>query len=252
MTTDKHLVPYFNHLWLDDPQWQKERKQQWMELAKSEVFADTTAKKKKLLRDYFMFGKIKDEDYISGGLMFLYTPFQSAEQANLVFYSGVFFHNKFDSIFDGHVFDYYYWPMCPQYRERVEWFIEGVMGREYELKEKKMNSDWIKCYSPEPTRWVIKYLVNVEFYFEEKPEFNAVISTFDYFLSCLPQAKNVKERKYMNKYYIYKDKFFTMVENVLKNDDNALRKEFAAKLLNHREKILELWAVNAHLDEDGE
>ena len=250
MTTDKHLIPYFNHLWLDDPQWQKERKQQWMELAKSEVFADATAKYKKMLRDYFMFGIKEPEGYLSGSLMFLYAPFQSAEQAKLVFYSGVFFHNEFDSIFKYHIFNYRsFWPMCPQYRERVEWFIEGVMGREYELKEKKMNSDWIKCYSPEPPRWVIRYLVNVEFYFEEKPEFNAVISAFDYFLSCLSLVDVVKQRKKINKRM---GKVFAMAEEVLKNDDNEPRKEFATKLLNHREKILELWAVNAHLDEDGE
>ena len=251
MTTDKHLIPYFNHLWLDDPQWQKERKQQWMELAKSEVFADATAKYKKMLRDYFMFGIKEPEGYISGSLMFLYAPFQSAEEAKLVFYSGVFFHNEFDSIFDGHVFDYYYyWPMCPQYRERVEWFVEGVMGREYERKEREINGRGLVCYSPESSYWVMKYLVNIGFYFEEKPKFNAVISTFDYFLSCLPLVDNLKGRKKINKRM---GKVFAMAEDILNDDDDdALRKEFAAKLLDHREKILELWAVNAHLDEDGE
>ena len=146
----KQALQQFHYLWrLDNKDWVKERKEQWKYLAENN-FLESSAKSLKKNSLYFVKGEI--DEYIGESIQFLFTPYDSSECARSVFYSELFTPYDCSLIFSRFINSASkFGKDLPWLRQHIIWFIDGVMGKKYEVIEEKDGSfGECRVLSPEP------------------------------------------------------------------------------------------------------
>ena len=242
--SQKEALQHFHYLWkLDNKYWVKERKEQWRYLAESN-FLESSAKNLKKYSQYFIKGE-RDE-YIGESIQFLFTPYDSSECARNVFYSAIFtpydrsriiseFINSASKFGKG----------MPWLRQHIVWFVDGVMGKKYEIIKEQDGQD-CRIISADPTSLCGSYCVKALQVLEGELEYHGVVDYLEYFVSALPNVIDVNFRK-----HTLVDKLISTAEAVAESDAvSPLAIDYARRVLTFKKEILEGWNLNSHLDQD--
>ena len=238
------------YLWkVDDKAWLEQRKREWKFLVKNQ-YSDNSASSNKKYMQFYVYGK--GNDYIDPISRYLFIPFQSADEAKVVF-EVLFGPDEHERLLNNFINLAAYsegLPIIdslPWIRNHVQYFVEGVLGDEYqEIEEKPVNGGRARKISPEPSWWCRTYIFRAISVLDGKVSYSGCIDCVPYFVSCLPHFNIAKERK--------RAKFKPIVEGMNKilgqDAPNPFALEFAQELKSCEDEILQNWAMNAHLDVD--
>lgn len=237
----KILAP-FKYLWkTDDKEWVKQRKKEWSTLEKNGF---SKYSKSELTEDksYFLRGEYKD--YIPEVTVYFMTPFQSAAEASAFFKSDYFDLTAKKNILVSYIV------IAPKHGEKIGWlsqsiqyFVEGVLGHEYQLLE-QFEGTRNKIYSPEPSYWCDQYIAYASWVLSGKYEYSGVVETVDYFVSALAHSEKTAFRTKKEL-----DDMFVLVNTVLNTKKpSKIAFKLAQDLKGKEQKIVDNWAINAHLD----
>jgi hypothetical protein len=242
--SQKEALQRFHYLWkLDNKDWVKERKEQWKYLAENN-FLESSAKSLKKNAQYFVKGE-RDE-YIGETIQFLFTPYDSSECARSIFYSSLFTPYDRSQIFSGFINDSSkYGKGLPWLRQHIIWFVDGVMGKNYEIIKEQDGQDY-RILSAPPTSICGSYCVKALQVLEGELEYHGVVDYLEYFTSALPDAVDVSFRK-----HILIDKLISVAESVVKSGSaSPLAIDYAKRIVTLKKEILEGWSLNSHLDQE--
>lgn len=234
----------FHYLWkLDDKDWVKERKEQWRYLAENN-FSESSAKSLKKYARYFVKGE-KDE-YMGESIEFLFTPYDSANCARDVFYSELFTPYDRSRIFGNFIGSASKNGQgLPWLRQHVVWFVDGVMGKKYEVLKEQDGQDF-RVLSYDPTSLCSSYCIKALMVLEGELEYHGVVDYLEYFISALPHAVDVSYRK-----YISIDDFVSTAQVVVESDSaSPMVLDYAKRIVSLKKEILEGWNLNSNLDSD--
>ncbi|MBK8186281.1 MAG: hypothetical protein IPK77_02970 [Cellvibrio sp.] len=246
MTRMQKALSDITYLWKkDDQDWIKKRKEDWIRLISCQRFDKISAKEKKLLKIYFLEGVL--EEYYPPNAILLCTPATSAKELNNIFYSGFFdleSMRRLMSEFISYASEFEW--VLPCIKEQIKFFIDGVLGKEYqEIMWKFPGSGNIKCISPDTTQWPMRYLRKCDDLFNHKITYHGYVECFDYFISILPHSTDPDFRRPN-----YLKNMLVAAESAQCNLAlSAEVQEFAKQVCLRRQEIIDAWNVNAHLDE---
>lgn len=239
----KEALQRFHYLWkLDNKDWVKERKEQWKFLAENN-FQESSAKSLKKNSLYFVKGEI--DEYIGESIQFLFTPYDSAQCARDVFYSDIFTPYDRSRIFSEFINSAsIFGKGLPWLRQHIVWFVEGIMGKNYEIIKEKDGGDF-RVLSTDPSFFCKIYCVKARMVLEGDLEYHGVVDCLEYFTSALSSAVDIDCRE-----RISLSKFMSAAEAVIKNGSaSPLAIEYANRVITLKKEILEAWNLNSHLDQ---
>lgn len=172
---------------LDDPSWVAQREADWLEYVKP-IFKDYPKDEKKLLKQYFIFGK-KNEYYPETDWFFL-TPYESKENLSKLMNSSLLDARGRGAIYNHYMLgDFFRFSSCPWYRQYMEIFSDVYFSCEYTVvKEQRKN------ISPLPSTWS-KYFVgdSIEA-INDQVSWRPFYGCVNYFVSILPFAVRLHDR----------------------------------------------------------
>jgi hypothetical protein len=179
-------VPFL-HLWkVDDKDWVKQRRAEWKALEET-AFADNSKMHNRALKRYFLEGQ--KEGYLGTIILFLLTPIDSADSAREVFESNLFKSKRARSevLGDYVLRSYKFGHSMPWFRQQVQWFVEGVLGKRYEEVHEYFG-DNREVISPNPSFWCLAYVVNALEVLKGARGYDPCVDCIDYFVSAAAHA----------------------------------------------------------------
>jgi hypothetical protein len=154
---------------LDDPDWVKQRNQDWRVISKNLKRMTWSAKQIKMMKHYFMTGEdLEDARYFGLTDRFLCAPYESAEQAKQLYhlYTNVHFDQEklirrhqrlIGELYDG----------LPTVREKVRNFQTGVIGDKYQPVTAIKREKEVTLTYP-PAQIVKKWSDNAKYWLESR------------------------------------------------------------------------------------
>lgn len=192
--------------------------------------------------DYFLKGEYTG--YFAPEVRFFFTPVQSKEQASDLFYSYFSHSTDKERILQSYisVASIDYSELLPWVKDHIKYFIDGVLGDDCKAFSHANNCD----FSSNLPYWAYSYYVSVKRIFKkiDDVKYHGNIDCFDFFLSTLTFCSNANHRN-----RVKFDVLYELVDEVLSDDSSSeLQIAFATKFKDHKQQILEDWALNSHLD----
>ncbi|MBK8187888.1 MAG: hypothetical protein IPK77_11975 [Cellvibrio sp.] len=246
MTRKQKALEKLSYLWkLDDEDWVAQRKKDYTTLIGSAPLNDYPAREKKIIKFYFLQGKI--DSYYPPDLLLFLTPYTNKDQAKEVFYSGIFDLSGMQRTMTqylGTATEFV--DVVPWVRDHIKNFVNGVLGDTYqEITWKFEGSGNINVISPEPGFWCRGYIRSCINLFVGGVKFHGHVECLDYFVSILKHSDKPNFRNTENLH-----KMLTSAESAKDNPSLSLEvQDFARKVCLRRQEIINAWNVNAHLDE---
>ncbi|MCG8432410.1 MAG: hypothetical protein MJA83_00085 [Gammaproteobacteria bacterium] len=242
IVNEEEFLKTIKHLWrVDDPEWLKERKEQWRYLARH-GFSDCGAAENKKYARYFVQGE-KDA-YISHSILYLLTPFDSPAMAKTVFDSELFSADDRGNLLVDFCSACMEWGAgMPWARRHVQWFIEGVLGKEYKVIEEQEYGR-INTISPDPALWCNSYIVAAEEVLKGEIDYNGSLDCIDYFMSALPHANDTFHLKRRRM-----EELLELVDAVIEHDMiTPASKEMSGMLKAREQEIRSIMDNNSSLN----
>jgi hypothetical protein len=237
----------FRFLWkLNDPDWLKERKIQARTFAAKLSAGGDSAKTIREYTHYFCRGEY--QDYIDATNKFFMTPIDSPDIARQVFESQLFSEHERRSLYGVYATKTHaYCPGMPWLGYHVRYFIDGVLGEQFEEIEEEVNGRRYRT-SPVPSSWCAKYIRSVVDLFEQQDGYYGCLDCLPYFVSALPYMTHANSRRKSKL-----DEMLGLAETVSQQSDAMPEaRGLAVNMMERKAEIEEAWAVNAHIDKAGD
>lgn len=247
----KSAIPFqkFRDLWqVNDKEWMKHRKEEWSKLRKT-AYKDESAKTIKYDGLFFLTGEEVPIDifatHISYYIRFMYTPYTSAHEQKELFDTISQANEKARVITSIFSYSHISGQNMPWLREKIQWFLNGIIGPTYHKIEEPYGRGDMYTISPNPNVFCVSYCARAMNLLKGKLSYNYTVDFVDYFISALSNADNSDDRK-----NIRLDLLWTTVNNALAepNEHSALAVELATNLKQKEQDINDNFAIHAYLD----
>jgi hypothetical protein len=229
------------HLWkTDEPDWLAQRKAEWRLLVEDGFCDGCDAKTLKAWQAFYLSGEEPPVGAVFSSVSrVIMTPFTTPEEAKALV--ELITHPEDRS----RVLSGYMEMACSRaqrmswLRERIGWFIDGVLGRSYQRFEMEQGRR-IHVVSPEPTSFCWSFTANAIKLFSGELHYSFTVDTVPFFLSVLPLADNPKIRK-----RVKLAKMLEEAARVLEEDQpQGYALELARQLKQHEDEILRSWKLH--------
>lgn len=223
---NKKLAP-FMYLWKkDNTEWMRQRREDW-KIIEAEYLAEEWSKAEVgRCKRYFLNGVKKE--YMPGVTLFFLTPIDSPETALKFFLS-----LNFDDSMRDHIYSSYFRTTSKNIgqlrflRPMIKYFVSGVLGSEYRQKIIDPESGYEYNF-PEPTFWCQCFLTDAKRILNGDIEYQGVVESLDYFVSCLSHAKKIRKA--------YVDDVLKLSQSGLQSQSEVIKK-FSEEIQEHKDKI---------------
>lgn len=226
----------FQNLWkLNDPLWEKQRKQAWKDIPLG-YQSEFSRSELRLVKIFFFEGVY--EEYLPPITTFVLVPFDDEEDMEKVFRSDFYTAEDRQSIFQGGLDELH--AIYPNKPDILDKFINRIMGKYWEKRveinkatKREVEISW------EPDRYILRFMGQVRSILMQKRDTNysPYFDCLPYFYSCLENA-DYSELLAIEKL----DKIFDVIEKLKGYPDatpNSL--EVAAWLEGEKSKMYHLW-----------
>lgn len=232
----KEALEGIKHLWkLDDPEWVEKRDQDW-KLIQENVFADIPKKERKIYESYFKYGR--KEEFFGGVTTVILTPYENAEEFELVYRSQLLDAVDRNSVFSHCIYIYEKYKELDWYETHVKIMMDSLLKDTYVIVEEITSPRHKKIISPHASSWVNSFISRTMKSFKGN-RWVPAYECMDYFISILPYALEDRDR-------IWKklQKLFGQVSSGIENGEFTGRTRcFAEDINRRRSEILEAWEI---------
>jgi hypothetical protein len=251
--TNEERFKKFRAWWkLDDPEWVKQRKEEWRHM-RSTSMKNWSAKELKYTGKFYLTGEEPPPVTQGGGRIYsemrlTLTPFTTVEEARELYFTITARERDKNKIntFLGNILKHgngFSWV-----RPKIKACAEVMFGHEYrkiEEPESETNAHLVQT-SPDPTEFSSSFCNSALLVLNKNREYYDCIVLVDYFVSALAYADWPAQRS-----NIKIDKLFQAIDTVLADPENHsdLANELAGKLKAKESQILENWSLHSHLDQ---
>lgn len=234
---EKEALEGIKHLWnLDDPEWVERREEDW-KLIRDSDFEDIPKKERKIYENYFKYGK--KEGFLGGVTTVILTPYENAEEFELIYRSQLLDAVDRNSVFSRCIYIYEKYKELDWYEAHAKVMMGSLLKDTYVIVEEVTSPRHKKNLSPEPSSWVSNFVFKTFKAIRSNVEWIPAYECINYFISILPYADYEKFRKKMK----FHDLLEVIDEGVENGSFTGRAKLFAEEMNSKKKEVLEAWEI---------